>query len=211
MNSEARLVFPARTHFPRTIARWRDQSGSLVNCLTWIFERYVVNSGSGFRLSEMTLAMAALSSAAGATTSISYTLSTICRWITPVALDLRIDSSRCEEANSLFAAAVMRFDMASCRASAADRFASCQRVSVVAINGRTTNEMRMTMNGSHGSHVLKSNKFPPLVGGSCRGTRILSAEGLRPAFRANKKHPAVTAAGCGETKPNGKQGSDFNV
>lgn len=101
--------------------------------------------------------------------------------------------------------------MASCRASAADRFASCQRVSVVVMNGKTTNEMRMTMNGSQGSHVLKSNKFPPLVGDSCRGTRILSAEGLRPVFRANKKHPAAVTAGCNETKTNGKQGSDFNV
>jgi len=55
------------------------------------------------------------------------------------------------------------------------------------------------------------SKFPPLVGGSCRGTRILSAEGLSLVFRGNKKHPAVTAAGCDETKSNGKQGSDFNV
>lgn len=55
------------------------------------------------------------------------------------------------------------------------------------------------------------SKFPPLVGGSCRGTRILSAEGLRPVFRANKKHPAAVTAGCGETKTNGKQGIDFNV
>lgn len=62
-----------------------------------------------------------------------------------------------------------------------------------------------------GSKFATLQCFPPLVGGSCRGTRILSAEGLSLVFRGNKKHPAVTAAGCGETKTNGKQGSDFNV
>lgn len=56
-----------------------------------------------------------------------------------------------------------------------------------------------------GSYFSTVQSFPPSVCGSCSGIRILSAEGLSPVFRANKKHPAVTAAGCDETKhSNGK-------
>lgn len=48
--------------------------------------------------------------------------------------------------------------------------------------------------------VRSIHNLPPLADGSCRGTRILSAEGLSPVLRANKKHPAAATAGCDETK-----------
>ena len=116
-----------------------------------------------------------------------------------------------DSACSAYAAAMSAVAASRRRWSAAALFAR-QFVKAVVRNGTITTLTTLTptaiSSGSKRSVVIQLGsglceaKFPPLVGGSCRGTRILSAEGLSPEFRANKKHPAAATAGCDETKSN---------